>query len=43
MAAARVTERVRLGGHGVPEAVMRRRYRRGLTNFVRLYRAIADR
>jgi predicted ABC-type ATPase len=43
MAVARVTERVRLGGHGVPEAVIRRRYRRGLTNFIRLYRAVADR
>jgi len=43
MAAARVTERVRLGGHGVPEPVIRRRYYRGLTNFVRLYRAAADR
>lgn len=43
MAVARVAERVRLGGHSVPEAVIRRRYARGLDNFVRLYRPQADR
>ena len=43
MAAARVAERVRLGGHDVPEAIIRRRYRRGLENFFRLYRPNADR
>lgn len=43
MAIARVAELVRLGGHDVPEAVIRRRYQRGLDNFFRLYRAIADR
>jgi predicted ABC-type ATPase len=43
MAVARVAERVRLGGHDVPEPVVRRRYRRGLDNFFRLYRPEADR
>jgi predicted ABC-type ATPase len=39
---ARVAERVRLGGHSVPADVIRRRYARGLTNFLVLYRPIAD-
>lgn len=43
MAVARVAERVRLGGHDVPEGVIRRRYTRGLDNFFRLYRPQADR
>jgi predicted ABC-type ATPase len=38
MAVARVAERVCRGGHDVPEAVIRRRYARGLQNFFRLYR-----
>ncbi len=42
MAVARVAERVRSGGHNVPEAVVRRRYRRGMENFFRLYRPSAD-
>jgi predicted ABC-type ATPase len=33
----RVRERVALGGHGVPEDTIRRRYQRGLNNFFRLY------
>lgn len=43
MAVARVAERVRLGGHDVPEGVIRRRYARGLNNFFGLYRSQADR
>ena len=43
MAVARVAERVRLGGHDVPEGVIRRRYVRGLDNFFPLYRPQADR
>lgn len=42
IAIARVAERVRLGGHDVPEEVIRRRYLRGLANFFRLYRGQAD-
>jgi predicted ABC-type ATPase len=40
-AIGRVTERVRLGGHGVPPDTVRRRYARGLRNFFSLYRPIA--
>ncbi len=38
----RVRERVILGGHGIPEDTIRRRYQRGLENFFRLYQPIAD-
>jgi predicted ABC-type ATPase len=38
----RVLGRVQLGGHGVPEDTIRRRYQRSLENFFRLYRPIAD-
>ncbi len=41
-AVARVAERVRLGGHDVPESVIRRRYDRGLRNFLTLYRPLAQ-
>lgn len=39
---ARVTERVRKGGHDVPEADIRRRYNRSIRNFWTVYRDIAD-
>jgi len=42
MALARVAERVRMGGHGVPEETIRRRYDVGLRNFFRLYRPLAE-
>jgi predicted ABC-type ATPase len=43
MAIVRVAERVRQGGHNVPEAVIRRRFRAGLSNFYDLYRcAVSD-
>lgn len=38
----RVAARVRHGGHNVPEATIRRRYLRGVRNFVRMYRPISD-
>lgn len=38
----RVRQRVRSGGHDVPEATVRRRYQRGLVNFLNLYRPMAD-
>jgi predicted ABC-type ATPase len=41
-AVARVTDRVRLGGHSVPEETVRRRYERGLRNFFRLYQPLAS-
>jgi predicted ABC-type ATPase len=37
----RVRERVSLGGHSVPEDVIRRRYEAGLSNFFRIYAPIA--
>ncbi len=42
IAVARVQERVKAGGHDVPEETIRRRYRRGLRNFFELYRPLAD-
>ena len=39
---ARVANRVREGGHFVPDDDVRRRYRRGINNFFLLYRPIAD-
>lgn len=42
LAIARVRERVRRGGHDIPELVVRRRYIAGLQNFFGLYQEIAD-
>jgi predicted ABC-type ATPase len=42
VAIARVAERVRQGGHHIPEAVIRRRFAAGKTNFDRRYRAAVD-
>lgn len=42
LAVERVRQRVRAGGHHVPEADVRRRYRSGLNNFFMHYRALAD-
>lgn len=39
---SRVAERVRRGGHGIAEDVVRRRYLRGLRNFFALYMPVAD-
>ncbi|CAN1486926.1 AAA domain containing protein [Fimbriimonadaceae bacterium] len=42
-AIARVAERVRHGGHDVPEEVIRRRFESGWSNFQKLYRpAVSD-
>lgn len=38
----RVEQRVQSGGHDVPETTIRRRYRRGLSNFLHLYSPMAD-
>jgi len=38
----RVRKRVILGGHGIPEETIRRRYQRGLDNFFRLYQPLTD-
>ncbi len=37
LAVGRVAQRVRLGGHAVPEATIRQRYRRSVENLFRLY------
>lgn len=42
LAVQRVSERVRRGGHAVPESIVRRRYGRSLDNFFNIYRPIAD-
>ena len=39
---ARVAERVRQGGHHVPEDVVRRRFAAGLTNLLTLYSGLVD-
>lgn len=41
LAIERVKERVRVGGHNIPEDVIYRRYFKGLRNFFRLYKPIA--
>lgn len=39
----RVADRVRLGGHHIPEEVIRRRYKSGLRNLFELYLPLIDR
>lgn len=41
-AVARVQQRVRQGGHDIPEAVIRRRFAAGLENFHRLFASTVD-
>lgn len=42
LAIGRVAERVRMGGHNVPEETIRRRYQGGIRNFFNLYQPLAD-
>jgi len=42
LAISRVTDRIKMGGHSVPEETIRRRYKAGLSNFFNLYQPIAD-
>jgi predicted ABC-type ATPase len=42
MAIARVAQRVRQGGHNIPEKVIRRRYSAGLQNLFDTYKDLAD-
>jgi predicted ABC-type ATPase len=42
LAIARVAQRVRQGGHAIPEAVIRRRFAAGRANFERVYRELVD-
>jgi predicted ABC-type ATPase len=39
---ARVTSRVKMGGHGLSEKVVRRRFHKGITNFLKHYRTVTD-
>lgn len=39
---ARVANRVKMGGHGISEEVVKRRFHRGLKNFFKLYRPLLD-
>lgn len=42
LAVRRVSGRVKRGGHFVPDDIVRRRYERGIANFVNMYRPLAD-
>ena len=42
LAIERVAERVRMGGHDVPSATIRRRYAAGIRNFFNLYQPLTD-
>jgi predicted ABC-type ATPase len=42
LAVQRVRERVKTGGHDVPEQIIRRRHAAGLENFSKLYRPLAN-
>jgi predicted ABC-type ATPase len=42
LARRRVAKRVRSGGHGIPNDVVRRRYQAGIRNFLKLYVPLAD-
>ena len=42
IALGRVADRVRRGGHNVPEKIVRRRFNRGLPNLFNLYRPLLD-
>ncbi|MFO2569243.1 zeta toxin family protein [Legionella pneumophila serogroup 2] len=42
LAVFRVKERIKAGGHSVPEETIRRRYAAGLKNFFHLYNPLAD-
>lgn len=37
---ARVKKRVEMGGHNIPEAIIRRRYKRGIDNFLNIYKKL---
>lgn len=42
MALARIADRVRRGGHEIPESVVRRRFRKGIDHLLGLYRPVVD-
>src|SRR5512136_1462155 len=42
LAIERIADRVRRGGHKIPEDIVRRRFDRGLKNFFQIYRPLVD-
>jgi predicted ABC-type ATPase len=42
LATQRVRKRVAMGGHNIPAATIKRRYYRGLINFIKIYSGLAD-
>jgi predicted ABC-type ATPase len=42
VALARIADRVKRGGHNIPEEIVRRRFHKGLAIFFRLYRPLVD-
>ena len=42
LAIARVRQRVRAGGHDIPETVIRRRFFAGLTNLETIYKPVVN-
>ncbi len=42
IALQRIAGRVKMGGHNVPEDVVRRRHHKGMSNFAKLYRSLTD-
>ncbi len=42
LAISRVAERVRAGGHHIPDATVRQRYSKSIRNFFELYRPLTD-
>jgi predicted ABC-type ATPase len=42
IAIERIADRVRRGGHSVPQDVVRRRFKKGMVNLFRLYRPLLD-
>ena len=43
LALERIELRVRQGGHSIPEAIVRRRFDKGLSNFFQFYQSLVDR
>jgi len=42
IALARIADRIRMGGHNIPEDVVRRRFKKGLRNLLTIYRPLLD-
>ncbi len=42
LAIKRISDRVKKGGHHVPDSIVKRRYKRGLENFFKLFMPLCD-